>query len=139
GGEPWEIGWAIRQASRLHDVFCPLGWITEQKVIVVPEQKGNVPYLGVRLDTLFKKPDAQVRAVGEIAESDSAGIVGVGILRIERGEHIQGVIHPLIFVCTISFFSNDLHQPEPEKISSKVVIAEHGWFQIFALRKLREA
>ena len=65
---------------------------------------------GFAADTLFKQPDAQVRAVGEIAEDDPAGIVGVGILRVERGDHVQGVIHPLIFVCRISFSSRS---PEP--------------------------
>ena len=53
-----------------HNILCALGWITEQKIIVVPKKKGNVPYLGIRLDTLFKQPSAQVRAVGEIAEND---------------------------------------------------------------------
>ena len=37
-GKPWEIGWAIRQTGRLHNVLCSLGWITEQKIIVVPKQ-----------------------------------------------------------------------------------------------------
>ena len=38
-GEPWEIGWAVRQAGRPHNVFRALGWITEQKVIVVSKQE----------------------------------------------------------------------------------------------------
>ena len=73
---------------------------------------------GFALDTLFKQPSAQVRAVGEIAENDPPGIVGVGILRIERGDHVQGVIHPLIFVRAIPFLPDNLNEPEPENIST---------------------
>ena len=86
--------------------------------MVVPKQKGNVPDLGISPDTLFKQPDAQVRAVGEIAENVPPDILGVGILRIERGEHVQGVIHPLIFVPDISFFPQHLQQPKPDNIGT---------------------
>ena len=93
---------------------------------------------GFAPDTPFKQPIAQVRAVGEIAEDDPTCIVGIGILRIERGDHVQGVIDPLIFVFAVSFFPDHLQQPEPEDVGAKMMIAEQGWFQIFALRKLRK-
>ena len=47
-GKPWKIGWATRQTCCLHDVLCSLRRITEQKIMVVPKKKGNVPFIGIR-------------------------------------------------------------------------------------------
>src|SRR4051794_4293554 len=79
-GKPRKIGGVVRKTTRFHNILRPLGWIIEQKIVVVPKKKRNVPDIGICLDTLFQQPNAQVRTVGEITESNPSSIVSIGIL-----------------------------------------------------------
>ncbi len=56
------------QTGRLHNIFCPLSWIAEQKIIVVPNQKWDIPNGWIYNGALFKQSITQVWAISQIAE-----------------------------------------------------------------------